>query len=298
MHFLRVHFQNYQKLRPLKFCLLITAESLVLSIISGGLIELFWGIPTRPFLYLPVKRLFILLVIFAPIIETLLFQTMPITVLKWLRANFVLQIALSALLFAAAHFAISWQVGISTGIVAGFYLAFTYAHWSALSHITAYWTTTLSHAIRNFIAFLIIIVSLPDMAGYQIQYDYFTNKNLGTVWHFYDKNENFLFAIVDTSLKERKELNKKPNTLFYSDFSMSYPDNDFKFRYDPEKNVLSVNSKHYVLTKYNVLFVDPDKDDSGLKAMYLNAELKADIKDILEIPFQIEQELARRKKGN
>lgn len=296
MNFLKNHFQNYQKLSPFRFCLLITFESVLLSFIFGSVIELLSGVPIRSFVSLPVERLFILLVILAPLIETLMFQTIPISIIKWFKLSFSFQIIISFLLFSIAHFLVGWQVGISAGIIAGFYLAFTYAHWINKSHLTAFWTTALSHSIRNFISFILIIIFLPRLQDESIRYDFFTNPYLGTVWHFYDSNEKFIFSIVDEDLKEDLEFDKRPNTSFYTDFSLKYANKIVNFRYEREKNKIIIDGKEFSYKDQNTFFLHFDAGNLKVEPFYIAFELDDQIKDILEVPQQIEKELWMRTK--
>lgn len=296
MNLIKAHFQNYQKLTPLRFCLLITFESVLLSAIAGIVIDFFWGAPIRSLVYLPAKRLFILIVILAPLIETLLFQTIPISISKWFKFSFSVQIFISFLLFAVAHFFVSWQVGIAAGIIAGFYLAFTYAHWIRKSHFTAFWTTSLSHSIRNFIGFLLVIIFFPQFEKELIQYDFFTNQNLGTVWHFYDSDEEFIFSIVDENLKENLEFDKNPNRLFYSEFSLNYHNRTINFRYDREKNKITIDGKEFSTKEYNIFFLDFYLENFKVEPFLLTFELNDEMRDISEVPQQIERELWKRVK--
>jgi hypothetical protein len=63
------------------------------------------------------------------------------------------------LLFALPHFAEGPSVGISTGMVGGFYLALTYAHWAERSHWTACWVTAVSHLLRNAFVCSVLVLS-------------------------------------------------------------------------------------------------------------------------------------------
>ena len=296
MNIIKTHFQNYQKLTPFRFCIQITLESVLLSFIVASIIEIFWGVPIRSFVNLPNKRLFILLVISAPLIETLMFQAIPISIIKWLKFSFSIQIIIPFLLFSIAHFLVGWQVGISAGIIAGFYLAFTYAHWISKSHLTAFWTTTLSHSIRNFIAFIFILIFLPQFEEKSIQYDFFTNQNLGTVWHFYDKDEEFIFSIVDEDLRENLEFDKNPNRLFYSEFSLSYHNRTINFRYNREKSKIYIDGKEFSTKEYNIFFLDFYSENFKVDPFLLNLKLSNEKRDISEVPQQIEKELWKRAK--
>ena len=69
----------------------------------------------------------ILGVFLTPVVETLFFQTLPIFLVKTCRGWFVVQVTVSTTLFALAHFVEG--VAVAAGLVGGFCLAFTSAHW-------------------------------------------------------------------------------------------------------------------------------------------------------------------------
>jgi len=48
-----------------------------------------------------------------------------------------------------AHALKGVTTGLAAGLLTGFYLAFTYAHWREQTRWTAFWTTAGSHAIHN-----------------------------------------------------------------------------------------------------------------------------------------------------
>jgi hypothetical protein len=96
-------------------------------------------------------------VVIAPTVETLLFQALPIAVMRLFKAGFRWQVFAATTLFAAVHFTEGVAVGAGAGLVGGFYFSFTYAHWRGRSRWTALWTTTLCHAIHNAIAILLLL---------------------------------------------------------------------------------------------------------------------------------------------
>ena len=294
MNFLKTHFQNYQKLSPFRFCLLITIESVLLSFIVGSIIELIWGIPIRSFVNLPIKRLFILLVISAPLIETLIFQTIPISIIKWFKISFSIQIFISFLLFAVAHFFVGWQVGISAGIIAGFYLAFTYAHWINKSHLTAFWTTALSHSIRNFIAFIFIIIFLSQFEDERIQYDFFANPNFGSIYHFHNSNEQFVFSIIDENIKERHQLSVKDRKYFMGSFFLVYENKRTQFSYNSNDTTLSINNIPYSLTKFNVFYLMRSDTGFVVEPSIVKFSLSDNQQDMSFIRNKLEAELKKR----
>jgi hypothetical protein len=93
-------------------------------------------------------------VVVAPVLETLLFQVLLIGVARWCRLSFGWQVTWSTVVFSAVHFLEGLGTGVCAGMVGGFYLAFTCAHWWDRSGWTAFWTTALSHSLRNGLIFL------------------------------------------------------------------------------------------------------------------------------------------------
>ena len=73
--------------------------------------------------------MFLIIVVLAPIFETLLFQALPIFIARKFKAPFALQVVSSMVVFAGMHFLDGIAVGICAGITGGFYFAFTFAHW-------------------------------------------------------------------------------------------------------------------------------------------------------------------------
>jgi hypothetical protein len=92
-----------------------------------------------------------------PIIETLIFQAFPVWIARKCKASFSVQVLASLVPFTLAHTGEDLGTPIGAGLVGGFYLAFTYAHWRAQSRWTAFWTTALSHALHNGAVFAVII---------------------------------------------------------------------------------------------------------------------------------------------
>ena len=96
------------------------------------------------------RRVVVAAILVAPIVETLLFQALPIGCARLLKAKFASQVAWSMALFCVLHIASNGiGSGVAAGLIGGFYFGFTYAHWRGRSRWTAFWTTGLSHAMSN-----------------------------------------------------------------------------------------------------------------------------------------------------
>jgi len=99
--------------------------------------------------------LFIGAVILSPIIETVLLQVLPVMVARHFGAGHRIQILAATVLFAASKFPFGIETGILTGLVGGFYLAFTYVHWERESFNSALLMTFGAHATHNLVICMI-----------------------------------------------------------------------------------------------------------------------------------------------
>ncbi len=96
----------------------------------------------------------LLLLVLAPIFETLELQALPIFIARKFKAGLGVQVLVSGVLFAAGHFLLNEEPivsGLAAGIPGGLYLGFAYAYWCRKSHWTAMWVTAISHALGNVI---------------------------------------------------------------------------------------------------------------------------------------------------
>ncbi|MDX9981382.1 MAG: hypothetical protein RBU25_15270, partial [Lentisphaeria bacterium] len=96
------HFRRHLDREPWDFCWRIGLESTVVCLIVGYLLAVFFDVPRRDFLDYPMSRAFLLVVVIAPPIETLIFQAFPIFVIRVCRGSNLFQIAVSSILFSAA----------------------------------------------------------------------------------------------------------------------------------------------------------------------------------------------------
>jgi hypothetical protein len=159
MGWVRRHFQRYRERGPWGFCWRIGIESTVVSLAAAIVLVTILGTRERTFMDMSMGQVFVLLLMVAPPVETLVFQALPIFVVRWRRGSLRTQIGVSTLLFAAAHFPEGIAVGVSAGIIGGLYFSFAYAHWRGTSRWRAFWVTTLVHAIHNGIAFIMLLVA-------------------------------------------------------------------------------------------------------------------------------------------
>ena len=152
MNWLIRHFERYKQTGAWDFCWRIALEGTLLSLVAAAVLALIIGEPEREFPDWPMGVIFLVAVVIAPPVETLLCQALPIFVARKLKASFRVQVIVSTVIFTVCHITEGFITTISAGLVGGFYFAFTYAHWRQKSRWTCFWVTALSHAIHNGIA--------------------------------------------------------------------------------------------------------------------------------------------------
>lgn len=157
------HFEHYRKLKPWPFCWRITLEGFLIILPFGFIMTFFFDIsnqrPEISTLY-DHSVIFILFsagVIF-PIIETLFLQAFPVFFVRLFNASFITQLIASWIPFALMHFFANISVGICAGLIRGFYFGFTYTHWRQHSRWVAFWTTSVSHILNNFVLISLILL--------------------------------------------------------------------------------------------------------------------------------------------
>lgn len=157
MQIIQKHFRQHLQRGPWDFCWRIGVESTVVSILVGTLLLVF-GAPEREFPDWTIGGIFVVIVLLAPPLESLLMQGLPIFIARKLKASFRKQVITATVVFSLCHLAEGFGALISAGIVGGFYFSFTYAHWRSKSRWQAFWVTSGSHAIHNAIAFILILI--------------------------------------------------------------------------------------------------------------------------------------------
>ena len=104
----------------------------------------------------------VVLVFFAPMLETLLFQTLPIELTRWLNRPHVFQFFAGMIPFAGIHFLGGLASGIAAGVVGGIFFSYTYLECRSTSWWKSTWVTTLIHGLHNVIVLPVFLV----MASY------------------------------------------------------------------------------------------------------------------------------------
>jgi len=158
MNWIARHVRRYLRRKPWDFCWRIGVESTVAGLVVGVFLSTVFGAQKREFLNFPIWDVFFLMLVVAPLVETLLFQAFPIFIVRMLKGSIRVQIAVSTLLFAAAHFPEGVATGVSAGLIGGMYFAFAYARWRKRSRWQAFWITAAGHSIHNGILFILLVV--------------------------------------------------------------------------------------------------------------------------------------------
>ena len=148
--------KRYCHKTPWQFCWRVALEGTVVSVLVLAPLLAF-GASTRG---MPnsIESFVFSSVLVAPWLETLLFQSLPIGLCRLLGWSTSSQAIASIVLFCVAHLSLGVAPGIAAGLVGGFYFAFTYLWWRRRDWWTAFWVTSVSHAIRNGIASLLLLV--------------------------------------------------------------------------------------------------------------------------------------------
>ena len=153
------HFQRYRKRSPWAFCWRIALEGLAVSLLCALALSQLFSDLHREFPDWSAAAIFMVIVVLAPVYETLLLQALPIFIARKFKAPFAVQVIASMVVFAVPHFTDGISAGICAGTIGGFYFAFTFAHWRDKSRWTAFWVTALAHSINNAAAFIMLVLA-------------------------------------------------------------------------------------------------------------------------------------------
>jgi len=259
------HFARYDTRGPWAYCWRITVEGVAISMLVGIAMSPMNKSP-RSFLSIPLAAALILILVAAPILETLLFQALPIGIARLLRAKRSVQITISTAMFAAVHFPEGAPTGISAGLIGGFYLAFCFTAWLPRSFWTALWTTTISHGIRNLFAIVIIVVIAGGWPGSKIKALDFTGGGGGWVglsaWYFWDEHHQFAFAILGDGSERRSLISGVLGDQIRGPFKLQLGEKYRDVSYDLESHLLIIDGRSFDLRQVNAIYVAAS--DNGL----------------------------------
>jgi hypothetical protein len=156
------HFRWLRRLPLWAYLPIVVVEINAFNLLFSWAFGLLTGDPTglaaRDDLPKAAGELFLSIVIWAPILETLLCQALPIEMMRAAerryRSRLREPIIVSMVFFTIGHFGADIATIVVGGIVGGFYLAFTYAHWRSRSVAIALLATAICHAAWNLVPFL------------------------------------------------------------------------------------------------------------------------------------------------
>lgn len=143
------HLAALARLPPRRFLLRVYFEMIVTLGAATVAVAL---LPMRPRADLDAMNdatLFGMVVVIAPLTETLMFQALFGALGRRLHLGFWWQLVLAWLPFAVAHFAIGVGTGLCAGLVGGFWFAYAYITQRSHSFSRAYWVTAALHALNN-----------------------------------------------------------------------------------------------------------------------------------------------------
>jgi ABC-type multidrug transport system permease subunit len=132
------------------FHILFAAALSIAATYAAALIDAQFEDSSRPDLEsLHNLPLFLIAVIFSPILETLLLQLLPVWLLsRWNRSEPVKFIASTAL-FTLSHTGHGIGIAIGVGLVCGAIFAFSAILWAKRSLSASFWVVCCVHAIHN-----------------------------------------------------------------------------------------------------------------------------------------------------
>jgi hypothetical protein len=147
------HFLRIVRLPPGWFIVRVAVESLVLRFVALFLLVLTVGHSSDSD---PMEGGFLLVAVAAPVLETLLLQSLPVRIAQFFTRRTTILFLCAWLPFGLLHFTNSFNSGIAAGLIGGWYLAFTYVVSARRSHWKAIVMTAAVHALGNAICYLAV----------------------------------------------------------------------------------------------------------------------------------------------
>jgi hypothetical protein len=156
---IREHFNKLTNFKIFPFIFSVCLEQLSISLVVGYIISLIF--PDKyfkdPFDWNHIFFFRLYAIFVGPIIETLLFQAIPIKILWRLTKSKKICLIGSILLFAVVHIFQGWLNGFPSGVIGGFYYAFSYFIWRERNVKYAFLITAGIHMIYNLSIIIIMI---------------------------------------------------------------------------------------------------------------------------------------------
>jgi hypothetical protein len=257
---------------PWSMCWRLTLER---ELISYAIIAVLWMIGDRSHREdLPSTALefFVQVVLVAPVSETLLYQALPISVLRWFRAPLWLQVAGPLVLFLNAHTGAGPGPALAAGLTGGFYLSWGYAQGARKSIWTALWTTTTQNMLGNATVFAILacagVLSWTTLksqwvggGGYAVCYLYTPDHTLKLALAVSDRRPRPLI-IADNWLTSDADCVPPAFTLLF------LGESQYACRYQEGSHSIAIGNQMFDLTKGTLLLLSPEHPGSMRIAQY------------------------------
>jgi hypothetical protein len=155
---LKSHYCQYFYKKPLQIICQFLFENVFLAFIIGYIIIFFFPKYNKdPFSDISIYLLIISAVIIAPFVETLLFQTIPISFAIKYKRSLIIQLLSSILPFSIIHILQYGLIGLVSGVIGGYYLSLSYVIWRKQNNRYAFFLTVLTHSIYNLIILAIYL---------------------------------------------------------------------------------------------------------------------------------------------
>ncbi len=156
--FIRGHFDQLNARSKRSYFWRVWLETTLFAYIVGNLLQGLFHFRTRTDLdhYGPMA-LVTLTVIAGPIVETVIFQCLPLEFAESLKFRRFWQFALSIVPFAIGHLFAGIPTSVSAGVIGGFYFAFTYSRWKRESLFVGLVMTILLHSSFNLVGALAML---------------------------------------------------------------------------------------------------------------------------------------------
>ena len=134
----------------LQFVLRILAQQFTVKIIVAILLTFLLQETYKSKIVITNPLLVIIgIIVLAPILETLFFQTLMIELTKRVKKSYFIQFCAGMIPFAIVHFFHGIIIGIAAGVVGGFFFTYTYLEWRKESRWKATGVTALTHCLHN-----------------------------------------------------------------------------------------------------------------------------------------------------
>ena len=153
-------FDRIKRLSPVRYVIVV---GLFAGLLAGALSAWMPGDDSADASYGLINLLGALLV--APILETFLFQFVPVMLTRSFGVPWGLQWIASVGAFTIGHAMLGWEAMLTAGLLVGSILGATFVLWSTDSLRKGFWMTAAVHAISNLVVAALIVTKLGGLPG-------------------------------------------------------------------------------------------------------------------------------------